>query len=378
MKNYVFSALNVAFCTLMVSSAYADNVTDLYFQEASQRYFEYQQNARTFGMAGSSVQSSTDSSNVVGNPAGLGFQRNNEFSTTYSYNRISGDEFPTNADIDQTENIGSGIITLPIMPVLGDVPEYGNFGVAWSQSKAKWNDDSFNTIAERTQLVSAWGYALSPVFSLGYSLGWTSDKFQSRDVFDYPMGDGFRHTAGLSWKPQNDAVIGASFFIGHGSHNALYGPGIKGDSDTQEVGVDVGWQLQLENTLVAMGVDYRHLSTNGQVVQSIPANVVGGDENGNLYNIRLGLENKIDDSWKVRAGYRFAGLASYKYERVELNPINGSAYYNAYTLGAGYSIPIHDSHIKAVNLDYGVEYRDIAEGDWQHVVTVSVPFNTCG
>jgi opacity protein-like surface antigen len=250
--------------------------------------------------------------------------------------------------------------------------------VAWAASDTNWDDDSFDTISERTQVVAAYSYPVSETVSLGYSFGWIDDKFQSRDIFNYPMGDGYRHTLGAQWRQSSDWTFGTSLHYGYGDHHALFGPGIKTKSETESYGADLGVQYALENNAtLAFGADYRHLSSEGDVIASIPANIVGGNENGNIFNLRAGYEHPINDQWALRAGYRYAGLESYKYNRRELNELNGSAAYHAVALGAGVKFPITSKYVRSINLDYGVEYRTAAEGDWQHLVTVSVPFGIC-
>ncbi len=363
---------------LVTKSAHADDVSDFYFQQVVERYFEYPQNARTFGMAGSSVVTSSDSSSVLGNPAGLGLMKGGEVSFGYGYNRISGNEFPTGNGIEQTGNMGSGILALPIVPTSDGLPDYGNFGIAWSGYDTDWDDDSYNSGTERTQVVAAYSYGISENLSFGYSLGWTDDKLQAIDVFNYPMGDGFRHTLGTLYHVSDAFTFGSDIFFGHGTHHALFGPGIEGDSKNFQFGLDVGGSYQLTDyTTLALSTSYSHLSTDGEVVSSLPENIVGGDENGNLFHIRAGVEHAVTDWFMARAGYRFAGLASYRYNRVELNDLNGSAYYNAWSLGAGFVIPVGGHYVKQVSLDYGVEYRAVGNNDWQHLVTVSVPFNLC-
>lgn len=380
MKNLKSISLGISFAlsvAALPALTFADNVTDLYFQEVIQRYFEYPQNARTFGMAGSSVQTSMDSSSVLGNPAGLAFMREGEVAGTYSYNKISGDEYPTRVGVDQTENNGSAMFAIPIGPRHDDIPRFGNLGMAWTYRNGNWNDDTYDTDTETTQVAVAYGIPVSDTTSIGYSLGWTDDRFQSKAIFDYPMGNGFRHTLGATFK-MPDMIVGTSLMAGHGTHHALYGPGIEGDSRTLEFGADVGLEFKVSPaTTLAVSADYRHLTSDGDVVASIPANVVGGDKNGNMFDARVGLEQALNEEVKVRAGYRFAGLSSYRYNRVELNDLNGSAYYNAFTLGAGYRYPINSQYIRSINLDYGVEYRLVGENDWQHVVTLSIPFNVC-
>ena len=303
--------------------------------------------------------------------------KDGEVSATYGYNKVSGDEFPTGVDIEQQSDSGSGMIAIPLMPTIDGYPDYGNFGLAWNKIDSNWKDDSFDTISERQQVTAAYAHQISETTSLGYSFGWTDDKFQSRAIFNYPMRKGLRHTIGAQWKASDTLSFGSSAYFGYGEHRALYGPGITGTSDTEEVGFDLGTAYQMERTLLTASLDYRHLSSDGEVVASIPANVVGGDENGNLYNVRIGAEHPINDWFDVRAGYRFAGLASYNYNRVELNDLNGSANYHAVSAGFGFNIPTHNSYIQRVDLDYGTEFRKAGDNDWQHLVTLSIPFELC-
>ena len=111
--------------------------------------------------------------------------------------------------------------------------------------------------------------------------------------------------------------------------------------------------------------------------RSIPANWVGGDEKGNIFNLRLGVEQGVTDNLLVRAGYRFAGLSDYDYSRDEIRPIGGSANYNAFSVGAGLVLPTDWHYIPEVRVDYGVEYRAVGNDDWQHAVTLSMPFSVC-
>ncbi len=80
----------------------------------------------------------------------------------------------------------------------------------------------------------------------------------------------------------------------------------------------------------------------------------------------------------VRGGYRYASNFDWDYDRAELDSISGSAKFNAWSLGAGVNFAMaDDSIIQAVQLDYGVEYRDAGDGDWYHLVSLSTPFDLC-
>lgn len=360
------------------NTSQADEVTDLYFQQVIERYFEYPQNARTFGMAGSSWITARDSSSVYGNPAGLGWMSDGEFSGTYGYNTISGEEFPTGQDVSQEGGMGSALLAMPLGPTTNGLPYYGNIGLGWNYSEATWLDDTFDTETERQQVSLAYAIPVSDSVSLGYSLGWTEDDFQANRIFNYPMHAGFRHTLGALYKQSEELLIGSTLTIGHGEHRALYGPGIVDESDNLQVSFGIGAEYLMNSaTAIAFTADYTNLDSNGELVSSIQPNIVGGDENGNLFNIRLGVEHDFNERLTGRAGYRYAGLASYKYNRVELNPLNGSAYYNAWSLGLGTSFPVSSHYVKQILLDYGVEYRAVGNDDWQHLVTISVPFEVC-
>ncbi len=378
-------SLKVRSCllTFIIAAApavtFADDATDLYFQEAMERYYAAPQSARTFAMEGSSVTTSSDSSSTFGNPAGLGFMRGGELAGTYIHDRISGDEFPTDMAVEQEANDGTATLAIPLGPTLHDLPRWGNLGLAWYGGSSRWNDDSFDTLTRQDQIAIAYAYAIDPDLSVGYSLAWVHDKIQSKDIFDYPMSNGFRHTLGVQWDSDATNTWGATVTVGHGQHNALYGPGITDESDTFEFGTALGWSYRWNDlTTVSIGADYRHLGSDGDTQRSIPQNFVGGDENGNLFNARAGVEYTFSDWLTLRGGYRYAGLSNYKYSRVELNDLNGSAYYNAFSLGAGFAIPVSSRYIDAIYIDYGIEYRNVGRDDWEHVVTVSVPFDLCG
>jgi len=367
-----------ALLSIFSSSASADDTKDFYFQQAQDRYYQYPTTARILGMGGSSNFTSTDSSAVVGNPAGLGFMKKGEFSGTYGHSTTSGDEFPTGREgLESTTNSGTGLMAIPLGEYPDQTPEFGNLGLGWSSNYSGYDGDSFDTSARQTKVFGAYSMNVDDSLSLGYSLGWNKDKLQSNDLYNYPMANGFRHTLGAMYKYDSDFTIGATLIAGHGRHHALFGPGFEGVSKTNQFGAGIGAQYQMGSTLVAANIDYTYLDTNGDVESSIPQNIIGGDEQGNVFNVRLGVEQAVAEGFLVRGGYRFAGLADYSYGRTELEPLDGSAYYHAVTLGAGVYFDTDWAYVPRVNLDYGVEYRAVGNDDWQHGVTLSLPFDVC-
>lgn len=353
-------------------------MTDLYFQTSLERYFAYPENARTFGMAGSSTLTSRDSSSIYGNPAGLAAMQDGEFSASYGYNQISGDEFPTGIGVDQKGNFGSALLAVPIGPTLQGPSCYGNLGLSFNIYDTHWQDDSYDTSTERQQVSAAYAIPVSDEWNLGYSLGWTDEAYHSEMIVAYPMHEGFLHTLGADYQAAEDMRVGLQVNYGHGDHRALYGPGIVRTAKNRQLGIGVGLEYDYDaTTLLAFLADYTHLETERGVELSIPANVVGGDENGNIFNLRAGVEHSFNEQLRGRAGYRFAGLASYHHDRVELNPLSGSAYHSAFALGLGYTFNTTGHIIQQIGLDYGVEYRTAGDGDFQHLVTIVIPFEMC-
>jgi hypothetical protein len=369
-----------AIFTILIGStnSQAENkISDFYFQEAMERYYNNPSTSRLLGMGGSSSLTSIDSSAIVGNPAGLGFMQRGELSGTYGHNTISGDEFPSGQGIEQTSNSGLGLLAIPLGELPDQTPKFGNLGVGWNGNFSDWNDDSFDTHAKQTKVYGSYALAVSDELSLGYNLAWNKDKLQANDIFNYPMANGFRHTLGAMYKVAPGWIVGSTLLVGHGRHHAQFEPGPTGISKTNQFGAGFGAQYQFDATTFAANIDYSHLVTHGDVDLSIPANYVGGDEKGDVFNTRVGVEQMIDDSIALRAGYRFAGLASYDYSRPELSSLDGSAYYNAFTLGAGLLINTDWDYLPQVKVDYGVEFRAVGNDDWQHAVTISLPFNVC-
>ncbi len=370
-----------ALLSLYAVPASADNndTKDFYIQQSLERYYGYVPTARMLGMGTSNLYTTMDSSSIVGNPAGLGFMRKGELSGTYGRNQISGDEYPTGVPVEQTTNSGMGLLSVPLGedPSGNSTPEYGSFGLGWNGNYSSWDNDSYNTIARQQKVIGTWGYEIDPGVAIGYSLGWNRDKLQSRDIFNFPMANGFRHTLGAMFQVDENLTIGSNVIIGHGHHHHQFGPGTENEAKTNQYGFGIGADYRVDQTTISANIDYNHLKINGDTERSIPANWVGGDEKGNIFNLRLGVEQGVTDNLLVRAGYRFAGLSDYDYSRDEIRPIGGSANYNAFSVGAGLVLPTDWHYIPEVRVDYGVEYRAVGNDDWQHAVTLSMPFSVC-
>ena len=381
MKRLSFGKVAFLSAVVVVSSgtALADGRDDLYFQQSKQRYFNQPQNARSFGMAGSSMQTSSDSSNVVSNPAGLGFMQRGDFSATYSQDNISGNDNSTYDRVEQQENGGQVLMAAPLGPYANDLPEYGNFGIGWSGYNSDVDNDPFNAETDGYRLTLAYAKAISETTSIGYSLAYFNDEYSS-DLYDNSMTNGFRNTVGIVNKASDVLTLGASAFWGFGSRDVDTIGGQSGDSDQDEFGLGLGAGYQVaEATLLSTGIDYEYYDSDGDIAVSDPSIVNGGDESGHTLNLRVGVEQTVTDYLKLRGGYQYGGNLAYNYDRAELENLDGnSAKFNGWSAGAGLSLPIgKEYYVEAVNVDYGVQYRPLGHDDWQHVVTVSAPFSPC-
>lgn len=356
-------------------SAHGDQRRDYYSQQAHKTYYNQFQNARTFGMAGSSVVTSQDSSAVLGNPAGLGMMEGGDVSITYSRDEISGHEHTSYKSIEQESDKGQALLTVPIGPVLNDLPNFGNLGVGWSGYDGD-SSDSIDSQADGNRVHLAYSKALSRMFSLGYGLSYFDDNFDS-DLAEYSRDNGFRHTFGAQGALSERTTLGGTFFFTHGDYDFEGIDGQDGESDSEEVGIELGVSYRLAQTLLAASADYQHYDTDGEIESDDPRQVFGGDEEGDSFGVRVGAEHQFNDHFLARAGYRYAGIEDYEFDREELEELSGSAKYNAWSLGAGFVIPLNANYFRSVNVDYGVEYRAVGHDDWQHVVTVSTPFNLC-
>lgn len=170
--------------------AMADGRTDHDHQFSQQRYFDLPQNAESFGMAGTTVTTLSDSSSVLGNPAGLGFMKDADVSATYAYNQLTGNDLNTYQDIEQTGHSGHAVTAaLPIGPTLDGTP-HGNIGFGWSGYRGDANDAA-DTDTDGYRLHLSYGNDISSNLSLGYGVSYLHDNWEEQYTGDkVGMDDG--------------------------------------------------------------------------------------------------------------------------------------------------------------------------------------------
>ena len=351
---YLVGAGVMLFVAGFGANVYADGVEDYYYQINQARYFDLPQNARTFAMAGSSVATSTDSSSVLGNPAGIGFMKDAEVSGTYYYQQTTGNDVVDYSDIEQRGDAGHVLAAFPIVPYKDALPEYGNIGLGWSGFRGNAND-SFDNDQHAWRLHLAYAKAINDSLSLGYSFTYQNERTNYL-VTEGKMNDGIRQAIGLEYKLSQDTTLGLSTMYGFGSEkiNDVYPLMWEKNRDRlRSWGMEGGVAQKALAGLWTAAIGYTGYWQN-----------VG--EDANAWSFRLGTEYPVWSDWlKLRAGYRYQANLGYAIGDEE------NAKYNAVSFGAGVNVN------KWFNVDYAAEYRSIGAGDWSHYVTLVVPFSLC-
>jgi hypothetical protein len=361
------------------SSAYADGKRDYYIQQAEKLFYGTATNARQVGQGRANDVTSTDSSAVVNNPAALGADSAGDISVTYGMNEISGNQISNYAEIEDDVTTGQVLVSVPLEPTADGSPNLGKIGLGWTGQDSD-SDDSVNTEGTSNQVHGSYGIEVDDGVSLGYGLTWF-DTEQETDVSNFEQTNGYRHNFGVYFT-EEDYSAGATFFFADGEYD-LEGLNPDGSvsadtSDYKEHGFEVGASQKVtDTTRLSVAGTYQSFDVDGAFVEGAEDTHIGGNEGGTFFSGKLGVEEAIDENLFLRAGYRYLARDSYFFGREDLRDLNGSAKTNAYSAGVGLVLDTGLHYFPKVNLDYGAEYRDIAYGDWEHVVTLSFPFTLC-
>jgi hypothetical protein len=350
--------LGVSIVLLASSSVFANGIEDYYHQSFQQRFFDYGKSARATGTAGASGVTTTDSTAILSNPAGIGMMKDADVSAHYSYEQLSGRDIANYQNIEQESDNGSVLGATPLGPRGDSLPDYGNLGIGWIGEHRSSNDVA-DSDARGSKMLVAYGKAISDDTSLGYSVSYNRDKFKT-GASEARMTDGVKQTVGILHKLGTNTSFGATASYGFGeSEQALGGffdpsGGARVKRDLTSYGVEAGLSHKYESGIMtAFSSDY--------------VNYDSDYDDANSWNFRLGAEKPVADWLSIRAGYRYAlnrGFDSF-------DDSNQNAKYNAVGFGAG--LPLS----KNLNIDYGAEYRHVGEGDWTHMVSLAVPFSIC-
>ncbi len=360
------------------SSLADEKAHEFYFQQNQQRFVAQAQDARMLALGGATTQTTASSVATVTNPGGLGRMKYGDMSGSYGYNEVTGNRFPDGGKLKDKQNSGQLYGAIPINPVKDGLPDGGNLGLGWYGRYGNWAYDPDETDTSTYQMSAAYGKAISERLSIGYGLTYQNDDLNAAP-YEYSSTNSFLHTVGLQYRDGSDLTLGSSVSIGHGSHSLDYTSGLQGqDVDQLSVTWAGGVEYEMDSTTLAGGLDFAYLDNKGDTNSQPNLVVFGGSSHGYLMNLRAGIEERVEEWLAVRAGYRYAANFNWEYKRDSLDELDGSAKYNALSLGAGIRQDFgRDAVIQALRVDYGVEYRMVGDNDWQHLVTVSAPFDIC-
>ena len=363
---------------LGTAPSFADGkATEFFYQENQQRFVTQTQDGRMVGMAGSTRLTTANSVATVNNPGGLGLMKYGDISLGYGHNTISGNNYPVPTSVEDTQNSGQVYGVVPLGPVKDDLPDYGNLALGWFGRSGDWSDDPDNTDTSMYQVSAAYAKAIGHKTALGYSLTYQNDSVDA-DTYEYDSTNSFLHNLGLQVRDSEDLTFGGSVTFGHGSHELKnkFAPLENQTVDQFSFGIGTGAEYTMDTTAIALGLDYTYYHNNGD--ETFNDTAWGGSSHANSLDVRLGVEERVIDWLALRAGYRYAGNFNWDYQRAGLEDLSGTAKYNAVSMGLGIDYAFADgSTIRAIRADYGAEYKDIGDGDWQHMVTLATPFDLC-
>jgi hypothetical protein len=364
---------------LWSSKAQADaKAHEFYYQENQQRFVLQPQDARMVGMAGSTALTTSGAISTVTNPAGLGLMKYGDASLSYGHNQISGHTYPGGSSVKDSQNSGQVYGAVPLGPVKDALPDYGNLGFGWYGRGGDWSGDPDNVDTGTYQVSGAYAKSIGDKMALGYSLSYQNDSVDG-DSVEYDSTNSFLQTIGLQVRDSENLTFGGMVNVGFGSHNVKYKltPQDNQSVDQVSIGVGGGTEYVMGSTTLAGGIDYTYYRNNGNN-NILGTSVWGGDSFANSMNVRLGIEEQVLDWLALRVGYLYAANFKWDYNREYLNDLSGSAKYNSVTMGAGINYALEEgSTVQAIRADYGAQYKDIGNGDWLHMVTLTTPFDIC-
>ncbi len=363
----------VGTAVLARSSALAAPRNDLYIQQALDRYFPVPVDAPALALGGSSAPTCDGSSCLYQNPAGLGFSSLVDVTVSLEEANVSGHEFGSDRSIEQTENRGAVTALAPFGAGLG-APRYGALALGFSRYQGQTND-SLQSSPDGHRRSIGFGYAVNDGLALGYAFTFYDDQLRTR-VSDLHSHARFLHVAGAQYRGAGGFRIGGTFGLGIGQSDTedmqRLGDGL---TRAREYRAGLGLSKAIDHLMVSFALDYAHVSSKGNLDQFSPGVVVGGDEHGDLFNVRVGLEMSLFPRLLCRVGTRLYEVADYQFEREDLRRLSGHVHSLGVSAGFGYELWRLPGFEQSAQMSYGVEYLTTGHGDWHHLVSLAVPLS---
>ena len=368
---HLIVTVSTVFCHLTGETVFASPQNDFYIRQALDRYFVLPQDAESLSMAGASGASCKSSQCIYLNPAGLGFLDSAELSLEVGQWSVTGDDLFGDG-VEQSAYNGFVTAALPLGQIVDERPRFGTIAIGYSRYNGE-TDDQISTSPDGHRRSIAYGYSPLKDLSLGYSFTFYDDQLHS-ELADLHSHARLLHIWGAQFKFNEGWELSSTIRFGIGqSDTEDFRFNSNGLSHPREYGGALAVSKTIESLRIALAVDYSRVKSRGTLNGVDLPVPIGGSEEGDVYNIRLGLEKTFYEKFIVRAGLRWHEVLNYEFKREDLRDLSGTVTGLGSSGGIGYRYRRCDDGKDLFRLDYGFEYLSIGSGAWQQLITLSVP-----
>ena len=366
----------VAVLLWLPASCLAEVDNTFYIQQSIARFFNLPQSARGLALAGTETPLSLGSASVFGNPAGLGFMKFNQVSGSIGFDSHTGSELFGEREIEENSPSGYLLAAFPLIKPAQGYSNAGTVGFGYSRYNGSTND-SINSVNDGHTRTGAYGLAISDKVSLGYGFTFYDDQLRS-DLADYHSHSRFRHGFGSEYRVSPNLNLGLLLVYGLGQSDfEEFSVMSNGLTHQKQLSGNLGATYQIDRTLFAASLSFDHYSAKGNLDElPVVSNliVVGDDEDGSAYGLHLGVEHSIAASWLIRGGYQFQNIYGYEYQKSNVQTQSSGVQFSAFSAGIGYTAKHLSETFPQISLDYGLQYRNAGNGEWEHMLSASLDF----
>lgn len=338
---------------------FSDGRDDYLLQNAVRLYFPLSHSMRSLGMGGVWVTLDEENEGLTGNPATVDDrQPYNTFTGNFLFDTLSSDEYDSGDRIGRLrEEIYQGLFGISV-----PLPEqFGKMGIAGFFSGME-SDSTYPIDYSSYQISTGWGMVLNDLVSLGYGISFLGNDWES-DLADYEMDVGYLHRLGILVGQHDKYQVGAVGLFGFGDTDSNLVGGVHGDGDREMLGVRVGASYRIDEVLL-FALDLGYTNYNHDAAVTLSGFSANADENGNCYDIGVGVEYEFSDRFTGRSGLRYQHLDYRIHGDSHLQDLD----YVAPTVGLGVKLSDRFS------LDAGLEIRPLDETEYTVGVELTAVF----
>ena len=280
----------------------------------------------------------------------------------------------TENNIDQSEGSGFAILAVPLGSTPDSSPRFGTLALAFSRYQGETNDIVKTTPDGHRRTVS-YGITLENETSVGYSFTFYDDQLQSQ-LADLHSHARLLHVFGMKTPLDAITTLGATFEYGLGqSDTEDYRLGSDGLSHLKQYTGTVSVERQLGNVGDLFAFDVTRVSSEGNLTSVSAPVVVGGNEDGVLFNARAGIDAEVAERFFIRGGTRLYHTR-YDFDRENLRSLSGTISGFGVSAGIDYTFPYSTDSPLRWNLSYGAEYLNVSDGASKQLTSLKITQNS--